>query len=71
MTTIIRDVGFQLWRQLSQVLGEKVTKSNFQVVLRRYQQTQTQLKNPPANIISTASYAQLIGLLMLMIKLDP
>lgn len=29
----IRDVGFQLWRKLSQLLGKKVSKSNFKVVL--------------------------------------
>ncbi len=34
----IRDVGFRLWHNLSDVLGEKVTKSNFQSVLRRYYQ---------------------------------
>jgi hypothetical protein len=42
----IRDVGFQLWRRVSQALGEKVSKSNFQVVLRRYQQAQMQFKSP-------------------------
>jgi WD40 repeat protein/GTPase SAR1 family protein len=29
----IRDVGFQMWRKLSQLLGKKVSKSNFKVVL--------------------------------------
>ncbi len=33
----IRDVGFRLWQTLSRALGEKVTKSNFQSVLRRRQ----------------------------------
>ena len=32
----LRDVGSQLWRSLSQALGEKVTKSNFRSVLRKY-----------------------------------
>lgn len=36
----IRDVGFRLWHNLSEVLGEKVTKSNLQSVLRRYCQCQ-------------------------------
>lgn len=31
----IKDVGSKLWQLLSQCLGEKVTKSNFQSVLRR------------------------------------
>lgn len=36
----IKYVGSQLWRSLSQVLGETVTKHNLQAVLRRYQQSQ-------------------------------
>jgi len=37
----IKHIGFQLWQRLSQAFGEKVTKSNFQSVLRRRtQQTQ-------------------------------
>lgn len=31
----IRDTGSKLWQQLSLVLGEKVTKNNFQAVLKR------------------------------------
>jgi WD40 repeat protein len=31
----IKDLGAKIWKQLSQSLGEKVTKSNFQAVLRR------------------------------------
>jgi WD40 repeat protein len=31
----IRDVGAQLWQQLTQVFGEQVTKNNLQAVLRR------------------------------------
>lgn len=31
----IRDVGYELWRQLSQEFGEQVTKKNVQAVLRR------------------------------------
>jgi hypothetical protein len=34
-TGYIRDVGSDLWRQLTQTLGEPVTKSNLQAVLRR------------------------------------
>lgn len=36
----IRDVGSQLWLTLSKSLGEKVTKKNVHVALRRYQQEQ-------------------------------
>jgi len=33
----IKKVGSRLWRTLSQILGEKVSKQNLQAVLRRYQ----------------------------------
>jgi hypothetical protein len=36
----IKKVGSQLWRSLSQTLGEPVSKSNLQTVLCRYQQSQ-------------------------------
>ncbi len=36
----IKQVGSQLWRSLSQILGEPVSKRNIQAVLRRYQQSQ-------------------------------
>ena len=36
----IKQVGSQLWRSLSQALGEPVSKRNIQAVLRRYQQSQ-------------------------------
>src|ERR687886_281245 len=36
----IKKVGSQLWRSLSQTLGEPVSKRNLQAVLRRYQQSQ-------------------------------
>jgi hypothetical protein len=34
-TGYIRDIGYELWRQLTQTLGERVTKNNVHVVLRR------------------------------------
>lgn len=37
----IKQVGSQLWRSLSQILGEPVSKGNIQAVLRRYQQSQS------------------------------
>lgn len=36
----IKNVGSQLWKLLSNQLGEKVSKSNFRSVLRRAQQNQ-------------------------------
>ncbi|WP_041698285.1 NB-ARC domain-containing protein [Thalassoporum mexicanum] len=32
----VRDVGYKLWQTLSRAFGERVTKKNLQVVLRRY-----------------------------------
>jgi WD40 repeat protein len=42
----IKDLGAKTWKQLSRSLGEKVTKSNFQAVLRRWGDTLT--ANPVA-----------------------
>lgn len=40
----IKQVGFHLWQSLSQALGLKVTKNNFQSILKRYaQKTQVQV----------------------------
>ncbi len=36
----IKQVGSDLWRNLSQILGETVSKCNIQAVLRRYEQSQ-------------------------------
>ncbi|MEG4497214.1 MULTISPECIES: hypothetical protein [unclassified Microcoleus] len=36
----IKQVGSQLWRTLSQILCEPVSKGNIQAVLRRYEQSQ-------------------------------
>jgi hypothetical protein len=36
----IKQVGSHLWRSLSQILGEQVSKRNIQAVLRRYKQSQ-------------------------------
>jgi hypothetical protein len=35
-SSYIRDVGYKLWQALTKSLGERVTKNNLQVVLRRY-----------------------------------
>jgi WD40 repeat protein len=45
-TGYIRDVGYELWRQLTQVLGEPVTKNNLQAVLRRQRDRSPQLTVP-------------------------
>lgn len=37
----VKQVGSQLWRSLSQVIGEEVSKKNIQTILHRYQQSQT------------------------------
>jgi WD40 repeat protein len=56
----IRDVGYELWRHLSQELSEQVTKKNVQAVLRRqFLQRQSEneqselLENAPKNVDST------------------
>jgi hypothetical protein len=36
----IKQVGSDLWRSLSQILGETISKHNIQAVLRRYEQSQ-------------------------------
>ena len=44
---IKRDVGPKLWRLLSTALGEKVSKTNFQQALERYQIRQQATENKP------------------------
>ncbi|MEH2070824.1 MAG: NB-ARC domain-containing protein [Nostoc sp.] len=53
----IKDVGSELWRSLSQVLGEKVTKNNLHVVLRRAAQRQNNTIAPSTNYQPSNSYA--------------
>jgi len=43
----IKDVGSQLWRSLSQVLGEKVSKNNLHGVLKRTEQRQKDTNASP------------------------
>ena len=45
-TGYIRDVGYELWRQLSQACGEPVTKSNLQSVMRRQRDRMPKLAVP-------------------------
>jgi hypothetical protein len=42
-------VGFQLWRELSQTLNKKISKSNFKTVLRRRAQEQYATALAPAS----------------------
>ncbi|MEM7771687.1 MAG: AAA-like domain-containing protein [Cyanobacteria bacterium P01_A01_bin.37] len=49
----VRRVGAQLWQSLSDILGEKATKSNFRAVLQRYQHQHPMASSRPDS--STAS----------------
>lgn len=42
----IREIGSQLWNELTKALGEKVTKKNVQSALRRYQQKLNSRSHP-------------------------
>ncbi len=46
----IKDVGSELWRSLSQTLGEKVTKNNLQGVLKRTAQQQKDTNLQPFTV---------------------
>jgi ATP-dependent Clp protease ATP-binding subunit ClpA len=47
----IKQVGFQLWQLLSKAIGKKVTKNNFQSILKRYvKQTQVLALLPPISL---------------------
>jgi hypothetical protein len=51
----IRDVGYKLWQLLSEAFGDRVTKNNLQVILRRYSQRSLQVTTPVNSLISTDS----------------
>ncbi|MFM7885159.1 MAG: hypothetical protein ACKPCM_00335 [Pseudanabaena sp.] len=73
----IRDVGYKLWQLLSEAFGDRVTKNNLQVVLRRYSSRSIQdrslqvsnaspmnmnYSNIPVNLpIATESFSQEIS----------
>jgi len=64
----IRDVGYKLWQLLSEAFGDRVTKNNLQVVLRRYTNRSLQVSNisspitAPINLpIATESFSQEIS----------
>jgi hypothetical protein len=48
----IRDVGYKLWQLLSDAFGDRVTKNNLQVILRRHRQRSLQASNSTSNSIS-------------------
>jgi hypothetical protein len=45
----IRDVSYKLWQLLSDAFGDRVTKNNLQVILRRYRQRSLQASNSTSN----------------------
>jgi WD40 repeat protein len=51
-TGYIRDVGYELWRQLTQAFGEPVTKSNLQAVIRRHRDRTPKLAVPEVALAS-------------------
>jgi hypothetical protein len=53
----IRDVGYKLWQLLSEAFGDRVTKNNLQVILRRHNQRSLQVSksNPISMSSQTAS----------------
>ncbi|MBW4615539.1 MAG: NACHT domain-containing protein [Desmonostoc vinosum HA7617-LM4] len=51
----IKDIGYELWRSLSQALGEKVTKNNLHGVLKRTTQAQKDT-NAPINFQPFTNY---------------
>lgn len=48
----IRDVGYKLWQLLSEAFGDRVTKNNLQVILRRYSNRTAQ--NPIQNTVQNS-----------------
>lgn len=51
----IRDIGYELWRQLTQTLGERVTKHNVQVVLRRQRNRPSRAASPSQGLPESPS----------------
>jgi len=45
----IKEIGSQLWQDLSKALGQKVTKKNLHLVLKKYQQGRIYLQELPEN----------------------
>jgi WD40 repeat protein len=53
----IKDIGYRLWQLLSEVLGQKVTKSNLHSVLEHYQRSHPSIASPPDPVPVPASLA--------------
>jgi NB-ARC domain len=54
-TGYIRDVGYELWRQLTIACGEPVTKSNLQAVFRRHRERMPKLAVPDVSPVSRSN----------------
>ena len=54
----IKDIGSQLWRKLSDALGEKVRKTNIQFVLERHCLRQSQIPQNSPGVISIEQSSQ-------------
>ncbi len=57
-TGYIRDIGYELWRRLTQTLGERVTKNNVHVVLRRQFNRQSRPVDPSVQETAESPYGQ-------------
>jgi WD40 repeat protein/SpoVK/Ycf46/Vps4 family AAA+-type ATPase len=57
-TGYIRDIGYELWRLLTQTLGERVTKNNVHVVLRRQLNRKAGLVDPSAQEVAESQNGQ-------------
>lgn len=53
----IRDVGYKLWQMLSDAFGDRVTKNNLQVVLRRYSNRSINVTSNPISITTPVAIA--------------
>lgn len=53
----IRDVGYKLWQMLSDAFGDRVTKNNLQVVLRRYSNRSLNVISNPISITTPVAIA--------------
>ncbi|NJK34569.1 MAG: hypothetical protein HC919_06245 [Oscillatoriales cyanobacterium SM2_2_1] len=52
-SSYIRDVGYRLWRKVALALGERVSKSNIRVVLRRHTHSLEQSPKPLTELTTT------------------
>jgi len=57
----IRDVGYKLWQLLSEAFGDRVTKNNLQVVLRRYSNRALNTNPNISNTYQSAINSQMVS----------